>query len=263
LKRPSGDNYPDGRWRLAGSFEAAASRANQEGIMSKKPSTRVLAFFAFLVLATAIPATTRAGLLRVQEAEPGSVVTVTWTDLTTPETVTANKKGVAQFGLGTVAEEKTIDVVSVTKLPEGQKIAIQYEIKLKPGEVTLASLEPFNIPTFTSATTSLVAVVDPAVLVASGDPFTAGELLTVTNGSVTESTAITFKDGGNLSSGEILTDSQIEALPNYTGSATVLGFDSLQSIPEPSSLIMAATAVVIGLGCYWRRGRRAPNSRHD
>ncbi len=50
------------------------------------------------------------------------------------------------------------------------------------------------MPTFTSASTSLVADIDIAALLDQGNLFSAGEMLTVTGGMIPQTSAITFKD---------------------------------------------------------------------
>jgi hypothetical protein len=212
------------------------------------------------LLAVMIPTLVEAGFLRVAGADPGTEVSVQPYDAKDKRvgpklTGKANAKGEVDFGLGTIKMEEMINTVWIIKSVGGKSEA--GEIKITPGTLNLASLEPFQTPSF-AASTSVVAVVDVVSLLSQPNPFTLGESLTVTNGTISQTTAVTFKEDSNLSLGDILTPSQVASLPSFTGSVTVDSFDQFtRPVPEPASLTLLSLGTLGLLGYAWRRRKRA------
>jgi PEP-CTERM motif len=105
----------------------------------------------------------------------------------------------------------------------------------------------------------LLALVDLPTFLSQPNPFQIGESLTVISGSILESPAITFKDLSGIAnlpeSIFALTPAQIDALSNFTGTATVVAFDQVQPVPEPSAptLLGAGTLCLLGHGWRWRK----------
>ncbi len=109
----------------------------------------------------------------------------------------------------------------------------------------LLRLEPYRSPNFIpdSTETELTVEIDLVNYLAEGSGISAGQILTVTNGSVVETPNISFGD--------------------FTGQVTVAPFDLVEPIPEPSTLAL----VLIGsaaLAIYAQRSRRLPGeNRHN
>ncbi len=220
-----------------------------------------------LVATTAPLDLASAGQVTVNNVNPGTNVTFKYTDpndasktitKTVPAVPVFSKTAVTvQLGLGSLADETKIDRVFITKTPFGGIPEDPYEVKLLPTGMTLASLEPFVIPTFAEHGVPLVAVVDIAALLKQGDPFTTGETITVSDGATLATSSIIFKDGSTLGPAPDLTDALIASLPSYSGSADVYGFDSIAAVPEPATWAML-TFGFAGLGLVVRRRARAP-----
>jgi hypothetical protein len=222
------------------------SAFTREGPMFRTATHRLTALAMIFVAMAVSPARTEAGLLKVEDASPSASVKIKYKNVggdTATQQKTPNQNGLAQFSLGSLDDEKKIATVWVTKTPLGGGDPITYEIRLDPSGRTLASLEPFDVPTFTSASTSLVSVIDIETLLSQGNLFNVGQTLNITGGMIPQTSAITFKDGASLGSDPDLTSSLIDSLPNYSGSATVLGFDQFL-VPEPSTLVLLGIGVL-------------------
>lgn len=107
-----------------------------------------------------------------------------------------------------------------------------YDLKLKPGEVNLASLEPFNVPNFDDVGTPVFAAytIELNDFLDSGITFQVGDLLSVTDGFLAATNTILFTDEGGSP---------------FTGSVEVFSPDRVLAVPEPSTIVMA---ILGGLG---------------
>ena len=115
-----------------------------------------------ILLGTVYPA--QAGLITVT-VDIGSEASITFFNPTDNRNVTVsrrdvNRDGKITFGLGTLEREKKIDTVYVCKESDGEKT--YGELKLDANGNTLASLEPFNFPSFTGQTTLVASRPRPA-----------------------------------------------------------------------------------------------------
>ena len=155
---------------------------------------------------------------------------------------------------GSLAEEKKLGTVWVTKKINGEPQ--HYEIKLDASGNTLASLEPFDIPSFV-AVTSLFVSINMVDLLSNSNPFTIGQSVSVTNGIIAESSAIVFKDASSLLTNVLFSRDLVDSLPNFTGTASVFSFDRAAPVPEPSTLPLVGLSVLAILGC--RRKTKSPN----
>lgn len=184
----------------------------------------------------------QAGLLTIK-VDPGTSVTIIYdTDGDKePDKKDGPQKdvdgdGKVSFGLGTLAEEAKIKKVRVKK--ESDKRDIIYELKLDADGVTVASLEPFDIPFFASDI-PVYAYIDLAAYLAMS-PLAQGDSFAVLNGGAVGLSAFLFKDATSLV-GIPLSDfdeSLISSLADYSGAITVSGFDNVAHVPESSSLIL-------------------------
>jgi hypothetical protein len=211
---------------------------------------------AALLLATLAPLAAEAGMLKVTGADPGSKVLAYYPNKEGKNVIheqKADEFGKTTFNLGDQLDEKNLKIVSYAKFVNGKA---QNNVATLTFPETLVNLEPFQVPSFT-ANTSLLARVDLNTFLAQPNPFQIGESLLVTNGSILESSAITFKDLSGISnlpdSIFALTPSQIDALPNFTGTATVVTFDQFEPLPEPSTFTLLGTSILCLLGYGWRR----------
>lgn len=213
-----------------------------------------------------------AGLVTVNNVDPGTNVTFSYTDPSTGKTVTKTVPGLpansktavtVELGLGSLANEKAIGSIFITKTAFGGIATAPYEIMLNPSGKTLASLEPFDIPTLVDSGVPLVAVVDIAALLAQGDPFTSGEAISVLNGMTLATSAIVFEDGSSLGPNPVLTAANVGSLPTFTGSATVYGFDSVTPTPEPSYTCLLLAALSVLTGRVLVRQRKTQKSRES
>ena len=182
----------------------------------------------------------RAGTIKITGAQPGTPIIFTFAPgIPQPEggtltttTGEADAKGTSTLVAGTNAAEKAYTgVITITKTPTGKTVPQTSNLKLSPTGTTLGNLEPFTFPGFT-ADVSLSADIDLEALLSSGTTFTLGEDLTVVDGTISQTSAITFEEGGSP----------------FSGTATVSSFDDVAPIPEPSSLPLLATGVFASLG---------------
>jgi len=156
-----------------------------------------------------------------------------------------NKDGKVEIGLGSLEAEKKIGSVWVLKYGDGKQI--YYELKLDDSGKTLASLEPFVFPTFTSAT-PLVASIDIVALLATDNPFTVGQSFTVTNGVFADSLAVIFKDGSSLVDFPEFSRDLVTSLPDYTGLVNVYSTDKVVPVPLPDTFWLLSTGLICLFG---------------
>ena len=152
-----------------------------------------------------------------------------------------NKDGKVEILLGSPEAEKKINSIWVLKYSDKKQIF--YEIKLDATGKTLASLEPFHFPTFTSPI-SLVASIDIATLLAAGDILDFNQGFTVNDGILAESSAITFKDGSSLVGAPQFSRDLVASLPNYTGPVNFYSLDEIRPVPEPTSFWLVSVALL-------------------
>lgn len=190
-----------------------------------------------LVVAYAIPSAAQAGLLKVS-VDKGTSATVSIEDFPedlddplkkrTPIVRTdKNNDGIIEFSLD---PQGPIALVMVEKVTDGDKI--KFTLRNRPGEVTFASLEPFDLPTFADvAGEELVTDLFAADFLLEPVAFTPGEILPVAGGSISRTDALRFTDTtGNP----------------FDGEARVAGFDQfLESVPEPGLFGLTALAVLL------------------
>jgi len=161
-----------------------------------------------------------------------------------------NNDGKVEFGLGSLDEEKKIGIVRVIKISDGG--TVDGEGKLNENGNTLASLEPFEFPSF-SASIVLVTVLDAVAFLQTTNPFTVDQLLNVMNGTIAESSAVIFKDGSSIPDLANFSSDLIASLPNYTGEAKVTSFDSVEPVPEPATWLGITLAAAAATGNAARR----------
>jgi hypothetical protein len=213
--------------------------------MSRIGRARFLVLVSTPLLVGTFSRTAHAGFLKVTEAEPGSMATIEIFTDDVPSTLTGivTKEGTFTFGLGSLAEEEKIKEVKVTKTPKGQHLPQTGSIIITPGKTTLASLEPFSFPGFT-ANVSLVANMDIIAFLSHPDPFTLGEALNVTDGTIPQTASIMFTENSSP----------------FTGTVTVSSFDNF-SVPEPGSLALLGIGT-LGLMVFgWRHRQLAAQGR--
>jgi hypothetical protein len=232
----------------------------KEGIMFR---TLLSGSVAVLLSAGMAAGTAEAGFLRVTGADGNTNVSVQLYDKdenTIGQILVkkSNNQGVAEFGLGDIEAEKKIATAFISKTAQGKRE--NGAIKITPGTVNIASLEPFQVPSFTTSVAAL-AVIDLVPFLAQPDPFSLGQPLTITNGTIPESAAVTFLDASSVTSIDQLTPSFVATLPPLPeGAATVLSFDAFSPVPEPGSLILLGVGVVGMLGLARRFGGPAVTS---
>lgn len=205
-----------------------------------------------------------AGLVRVH-CDPGTSVGIAWTDdekgIQGAGASDTNGDGVVEFGIP--RQDHVKYGVSISKVSDGR--VISYRLDLNVGGVTVASLEPFATPTFGAVATesALVAVIDIAGFLQEGNPFTVGQVLTVTNGAIPQTDKITFKDvtGVTFSPEDLLNPSFLSGLPNFSGQAAVKPFDTYteHGVPTVSEWgLIVLTLLLLTAGTILVARRRRP-----
>jgi hypothetical protein len=183
------------------------------------------------VIAIAAAGVVNAGTITIKDVEPGTIATVSFYDaLNNPVS-----KGVTVPASGTVSitftpqEQAGAHLVKKRYIPAGQA----------PAHVTkntfftvgvLPTLEPVDVVEFKTVTPTpadLEIDIQLEDLLAAGTTFNVGQLVTVTNGSITESPYITF--------------------PGYTGTVVVTPFDTITPVPTPASLTAGVVLCSVGL----------------
>ena len=159
-----------------------------------------------------------------------------------------------------IPNQDKIASISVCKISDGE--VLLYEIKLNANGVTLASLEPFEVPGFASLSRNVqaAAIFDLNAFLNEGNPFQTGQNLNVVNGMVPQTSSIEFRDDSAAGSGDpqalamqLLDDAYVNSLPLLSGPVRVVGPDTYAPVPEPA----AVTSLVLGLACVamWVRCR--------
>jgi hypothetical protein len=164
---------------------------------------------------------------------------------------------IARVVIGTTEFEKTLTQIwSGVKGPPhtGEDFNQVQRLEL-PGGSDLTTFEPFSTPQFDvlDGSISLLATFDLSSYLASPVSFADGEILDVTNGSITRSPSITFFDASSVFGAGDLPDTFSEAdvalFPRFTGKIVATGSGLTFDVPEPSSIILIVTAgVVFALG---------------
>jgi len=225
---------------------AGGRRVVRSSLVPGRASLPILSLVA--TLAVAIPRDASAGKVTITGSEPGTDVTLKYTNPSPPpdmltQTKKADKDGNARFSLGSIKDEGDIFGVMVTQTFKGDQAAsTPYTIRLNTGTGnTIASLEPFDFPAFSNASlASLLVSANVGDYISQGSPLSLGDTLNVSNGMISETSAITFTnaDTGNP----------------FTGTVKVTSFDSFSAVPEPSTALMLGLGAMISL-CYFSRGR--------
>lgn len=199
-----------------------------------------------------------AGLLIVTDMLPGSMASVVVTDadgnrILDQVMTDINLDGMVEFGLKDQKRIKDVVVWKTTK--DGARI--EYEGKFVVA--SLPSIEPFSFSTFASVDPDrvLLTQIDVNAFLASPNPFVEGSLLSIVNGAVAQSAAVTFRDASSLQFPPTFPfdPSVLDALPLFNGDARVGAADSMAPIPEPSAPWVFALGV-LGLFAHASAARR-------
>ena len=186
-----------------------------------------------------------AGTIRVM-ADPGTTVTIGFS-------LDGNNK----YPTGNVPAGKTFVDIIVGDQNEEARIKGKIDVwKKKGGEdkyeqvkltppLTLASLEPFDVPTFAADMTPLVLVFDVAA--ATGLTFTVGSSFTVTNGMIAGLPGVLLLDFTGLSAppGTVV---DLTGASAYTGTASIVALDAVTAVPEPASVLLLLTGLTAFMG---------------
>jgi len=137
----------------------------------------------------------------------------------------------------------------VKKKSDGRDL--NYSLLIPIGGSVLASLEPFDLPTFTSVDPSrtLLAVIDITPFRVEAASFMVGDVLTVTNGGIDESTNILFRDATGVPDDPflLLDQSFVAGLPLFDEPILVGEFDTFRLIPEAGALPLVLIGLVASL----------------
>lgn len=171
-----------------------------------------------------------------------------------PDGADGKEDGIVTIDLGTKEEEKKIGTIWVIKTLGGKRVSSEVELD-KDGN-TLASLEPFDTPSFFSQSTDLVARIDMVTYLAEGHTFTPGQSFNIVNGVLAGTSAISFKEGSSLDESPEYSRNLIDSLPNYNGMVTVYSLDNVAPpVPEPAALLLlgAGSLLLAGRVCLHRK----------
>ena len=160
-----------------------------------------------------------------------------------------NNDGIVEFG---VKNQDTVKDLGICKDSDGRRI--WYVININVGGTTLASLEPFDVPSFGAVGASgvLFAQFDIENFLNEGTSFTLGQLVSVTAGAIAETSTITFKDGTGLPDEPDFSVVDVDALPDFSGTVDVLPGDTF-ALPVPTLSewgLIAMVAVLLGAGVF-------------
>jgi hypothetical protein len=205
----------------------------------------------------------KAGIIRLGPFDPGTRVQVYLPDPNDPTkrvpvyTATPQKddrptvpmSGMLSIGLGTLEQEKMWKKVGIEFTSGG---VTQFGEESVSNATSLGATEPFRFPLFGSAVPGVFATTDVSSLLAQGYSFTAGEVVNVVNGSIPESPFVTFHVSPGAFSGGY-DDSFVNSLPLYNGTATVIGLDELQPVPEPAGVSLLVLGAVALFAYGWHK----------
>jgi hypothetical protein len=127
------------------------------------------------------------------------------------------------------------------------------------GAAGMDAYPPMDVPLLSDANTgaTLVAQVNMAALLTSGNPFVPGTTFQVIDGVASESAAIVFRDASSLGTNEyalaqaMTDDATVDSLPLFTGTVGVHDPINLAPVPEP-----AAACVLVGAAALFAHCRR-------
>lgn len=171
-----------------------------------------------------------------------------------PDGADGKEDGIVTIDLGTKEEEKKIGTIWVIKTLGGKRVSSEVELD-KDGN-TLASLEPFDTPSFFSQSTDLVVRIDMVTYLAEGHTLTPGQSFNIVNGVLAGTSAISFKEGSSLDESPEYSRNLIDSLPNYNGMVTVYSLDNVAPpVPEPAALLLlgAGSLLLAGRICLHRK----------
>jgi hypothetical protein len=213
----------------------------EDPTITRRQSYRPLPKPLAILLLLTMPAGLIAGTFKLPpgSADPGTSVTVSFKDQSggdESKTMPAGNDGSATITFDAETEKGAYDA-TISYKKNGQQINNDVTIP-KSSVDGFNQYEPFKIPEFfaVSPTGPLDDNIDLVAFLASGVDFTTSEMVYVTNGSITETSSITFND--------------------FTGTAEVYGnIEVDQPLPEPSSLLLIGTGVLGASGLLRKRLR--------
>ena len=204
-------------------------------------------FRALLValVALSIPSLAWAGTVQIDGMKKGSQAVI--------KTYGANGKIISTITINDTKQDGKV-AVEITQQDKVNKIVI-YKLDVngkrqiengKFNTTSLLQVEPFLMPSFLAVDPALgvLASFDVNAFLAQPNPFTLNQILSVNDGLIAQTTAITFKDPTNLGfpPDEPFDVALLDSLPNYTGNVLVGPSTQFAPIPEPS------TFALLGLG---------------
>jgi hypothetical protein len=225
-------------------------------------SKRVVLPIAMLCLLTGIANRVEAGLIELPGLKPGSTAGVTALRPGFPLPSVETQSGVVN-ATGTMIfffkDQHKILATAYCYQPDGRPRPICFTVE-GFDDLTIASLEPFSIPTFEASAGDVVlaAIMDGPRFLMSGITLTSGQSLIAHDGIVDGVPFVTVHDGAGLPNDPVaatlvmLDPAASDNLPKFSGSVTV-GFPiHFSPVPEPSSVALCGIALSV-LGCTLRK----------